>query len=514
VQGEPKKFLLTVPNGWEVTGATGSTLESSEMEGGALALSVSGAARSHAFLVTMERSIDAAKAEVRPVSFPAAQRETGELVVEGEGTMELRATEAGGVKRMDAKEAAPTLRSMTQKSLQAAFRYHRQTGEAPSLQLEWTRYPETRLLSAVAQGATVTTLVTSEGRSMTEVKLSVRNREQPFLKLSLRPGESVVSAEVAGEGVKPVQGSDGSRVPLLRPGFRPTDIYPVSFVIMHSGTPFACKGGAELTLPKMDVPVGLMEWEVFLPQRYKVKDFAGDALNAALFPQAPQFERAEQFARLQSSGGISADTRAGVMVPKGGVAGYVLDQQSAVVPNASIAVTNEASGTVMQAKTDANGRWVVPYVPPGRLRINTELTGFMRETQYIEHTIERSSVIATTLRVGAAADSVVVTAQVAPLQAETSQSLSVNGRNYMALARLTPGVSNNNGGSNSGRANQKQIALQNSQASENVANLRNRVSGVLPVPVEVPKAGSSYRFTRPLVVDEETKVTFTYRDGR
>ena len=49
------------------------------------------------------------------------------------------------------------------------------------------------------------------------------------------------------------------------------------------------------------------------------------------------------------------------------------------------------------------------------------------------------------------------------------------------------------------------------QASANVFNLQQRVAGVLPVAVEVPRAGTSYRFVRPLVVNEETKMTFTYK---
>jgi len=43
---------------------------------------------------------------------------------------------------------------------------------------------------------------------------------------------------------------------------------------MHSGAPFAKKGGSDLSLPKMDVPINLLLWEVFLPEQYKVKDSA------------------------------------------------------------------------------------------------------------------------------------------------------------------------------------------------------------------------------------------------
>jgi len=47
--------------------------------------------------------------------------------------------------------------------------------------------------------------------------------------------------------------------------------------------------------------------------------------------------------------------------------------------------------------------------------------------------------------------------------------------------------------------------------SSNVFNLQRRVAGVLPVRVDVPRAGAAYRFVRPLVLDETTKVSFEYR---
>jgi hypothetical protein len=48
-------------------------------------------------------------------------------------------------------------------------------------------------------------------------------------------------------------------------------------------------------------------------------------------------------------------------------------------------------------------------------------------------------------------------------------------------------------------------------ASANVFNLQQRVAGVLPVAVDVPRTGTSYHFLRPLVVNEETKLAFTYK---
>ena len=298
VQGEPSQFHIDLPEGYEVTGVTGATLDSSETNSGVLTLKVNAPnQRSHQFLISMERSISGEKADAPFLSFKKAQRETGEVLVEGAGTMELTATEGGGLKRMDVKEANPYLRSLAHFPPQAAFRYHKQASETPTLALQWVRFPDGSVLAAVAESATVTTLVTSEGKSLTEVRLVLKNQAQPFLKVALPAGASILSADVGGERVKPVQGPDGSRVPLLRPGFRPTDSYTVSFVFMHSGAPFAKKGGAELSLPTMDIPISLLSWEVFLPEQYKVKDFGGDVIAANLVPQPFREEDAIVYAK-------------------------------------------------------------------------------------------------------------------------------------------------------------------------------------------------------------------------
>jgi hypothetical protein len=82
---------------------------------------------------------------------------------------------------MDVKDANPYLRVLAHFPPQAAFRYHRQPSETPTLALNWVRFPDGSVLAAVAENADVTTMVTSEGKSLTEVKLTVKNQAQPFL---------------------------------------------------------------------------------------------------------------------------------------------------------------------------------------------------------------------------------------------------------------------------------------------------------------------------------------------
>jgi hypothetical protein len=483
VQGEPSQFQLDLPAGYEVTGVTGATLDSTETNSGVLTLKVNAPnRRSHQFLISMERSISGAKADAPFLSFKGAQRETGEVLIEGAGTMELTATEGGGLKRMDVKEANPYLRSLAHFPAQAAFRYHKQTSETPTLALQWVRFPDGSVIAAVAESAVVTTMVTSEGKSLTEVKLILKNQAQPFLKVALPAGVSILSAEVGGERVKPVQGPDGNRVPLLRPGFRPTGTYTVSFVFMHLGAPFAKKGGAELSLPNMDIPINLLSWEIFLPEQYKVKDFGGDVIAANLVPPAFRADTVAYQFEENREAELASNVSMGTLLP-GQLGGIVADPSGAVISNARVTVAQSGTGFSMTTMTDQQGRWVVSNLPTGPIKIKAESSGFKTTVRDAIYDASRPSTYSFALGLGAATETVEVTAAADKL----------SGRDFSELEQL------------------KKNAPQQNTASVNVMNLQRRVAGVLPVAIEVPRAGTSFSFVRPLVLDEETKVTFSYK---
>jgi hypothetical protein len=522
IQGDPTQFVAEIPEGYEVTGVSGATVDTSEVEKGKLIVRLNASApRTHEFLISMERPLSGTKADAPFINFKDTQRETGEVLVEGTGAMELTATEGGGLKRMDLKEVNPYLRSLARFPLQAAFRCHRQPTEIPTLALEWTRFPDSTVLAAVAEHAIVTTLVTVEGRTLTEVKLTVKNQAQPFLKVGLPKGATIVSADVAGEKVKPVQGPDGNRVPLLRAGFRPNGPYEVSFVFMDSGAPFAKKGGSELALPSMDVPISLLEWELFLPEQYKVKDFGGDAIAAYLLPAAlVEDDRAQissTFTNTNGGGGVRANEgldqlaqiapgAAPAQLLPGQIGGFVVDQQGAVIPGAQVTVTSLDRGYTRKATTDSSGHWVVSNFPTGKIKIQVSAKYFKSAIQTnIAYDAGQPSRHDFRMSIGEASTTIEVTSD-APL-IDTSQAQVTN--TFSGTATNTyAGVSENG---RKDRDEKKAEQHTQNSPSANVFDLQKRVAGVLPVRVDVPRAGNSYRFARALVLDEETKVTFSYK---
>ena len=487
IQGEAAEFKLPLPKGFELTTATGNTLASHDDSGNVLTLRVHDPTRrNHQFLIAIERANRETSVEAPLLEFTGAQRETGEVLIEGIGALELTAKESGALRRMDLREAGAITRSLAHAPLQAAFRYNRRGTEAPKLQLDWKEFSDADVLSAVAERATVTTLTNVEGRSLTEVSLRVRNHAQPFLKVELPAGAQLVTAEVEGEPVRPVTGTDGSRVPLLRANLDSSKAYTVSFVYLSSGSRFGKNGSYDMGLPRLDIPVNLLTWEVLLPDRLDVKQFGGNAFAAELFPSAAQnilidgADDNDYEANFWNSSDIST-------LEAGQIGGIVVDPNGAIVPNAAITAVNTQTGMSLSTRSDGEGHWVISGMQPGPVKVTIASPGFMNFQQDLELQASTPFRMGTTLQVGGVAATVTVTdgRGLANLSSGTIRGLEDNAKKTQAAQLNTP--------------------------SQNVFNLQRRIAGILPVRIEVPRSGKSYRFVRPLVLDEETRISFQYK---
>jgi hypothetical protein len=234
------------------------------------------------------------------------------------------------------------------------------------------------------------------------------------------------------------------------------------------------------------VPINLLQWEVFLPERYKVKDFRGDAIAANLLPPASSDVSGEEGEVSGVGGQYNARNIGMVSLLPGQLGGIIVDPSGAVMPNAQVTVTHLDTGAVRNVVTDSSGRWIVSNLPSGRVQITASASGFNRLVRDFSYDGSRPAPLNFALSVGSVSETAIVTTE--------------SGRNIatLDLERLRRDAKKN--------AEKQQMA-----ASSNVFNLQQSISGVLPVRVDLPRAGNSYNFVRPLVLDEETKVTFTYK---
>ncbi len=77
-----------------------------------------------------------------------------------------------------------------------------------------------------------------------------------------------------------------------------------------------------------------------------------------------------------------ASTPTIAQVTTGSILGTVHDSTGAVVPNATVTITDTAKGTISTKQTDASGDYNVPFLIPGTYTVSVEMPGF--QTQHFE----------------------------------------------------------------------------------------------------------------------------------
>lgn len=135
--------------------------------------------------------------------------------------------------------------------------------------------------------------------------------------------------------------------------------------------------------------------------------------------------------------------------------GRVLDPSNAVISGASVVVTNQETNIRFSSQTSDEGTYVVPSLPPGTYRVEVSKQGFktVLKDDVVLH-VQDVIAINFTVPVGSTSESITVIGAVPLVDTETStagtvvdnqqiRQMPLNGRNYLDLMQLVPGVTIN-----------------------------------------------------------------------
>jgi hypothetical protein len=134
------------------------------------------------------------------------------------------------------------------------------------------------------------------------------------------------------------------------------------------------------------------------------------------------------------------------------LSGEILDTTGAAVAQAKVSATSTATNQVHETVSNAAGRYVISLLPPGEYLLSAEAPGFKKLVQTgIVLQINQQAELNLTLQVGQINETMEVTAQAPLLESESSSlgtvvnqqlvnQLPLNGRNFIQLATLSPGV--------------------------------------------------------------------------
>ncbi len=136
----------------------------------------------------------------------------------------------------------------------------------------------------------------------------------------------------------------------------------------------------------------------------------------------------------------------------GSFSGTVSDKAGAVISGANVKITSQATGLTREAKTDDSGHYLVPLLPVSFYTIHVEAQGFgpaeqkdvrlqVDEHRELDFTLQPASV-STSVEVNATEVAVETTTPTLGqvITSEEVAELPLNGRDFVQLATLTPGT--------------------------------------------------------------------------
>src|SRR6267142_5939386 len=139
--------------------------------------------------------------------------------------------------------------------------------------------------------------------------------------------------------------------------------------------------------------------------------------------------------------------------------GTVTDPTGAVVPHASVAARNTATGLERKVQANESGDYLIPLLPIGQYTVTGEAAGFKTSTiTGLTLQVNQEARVDIKLAVGSAAESIQVEAASPVLVTDDSSvgqvvenvaiaNMPLNGRAFWQLAQLTPGAVYTPGGS-------------------------------------------------------------------
>jgi hypothetical protein len=156
---------------------------------------------------------------------------------------------------------------------------------------------------------------------------------------------------------------------------------------------------------------------------------------------------------------LSVSARAQETINSASVGGRVTDPQNAVVPGAQIIAKHTETNVQTETVTDREGRFRFPYLRVGTYEITAHLQGFATATRVLTLTVGAAFELPIPLTLESVNSVVTVTSDPTVLEAARSQiagtvpeaemqTLPMNGRQFLDLALLVPGVSPTNTASN------------------------------------------------------------------
>jgi competence protein ComGC len=273
-----QQFTVELPEHWRNVDFTGAGIRKKEFKDGKWHIGLQDKFwGGYTLVVTYDFPLGRASEEINIGGIHACNvnRETGLIIITSTGGLEIKPSVIkGNITRIDESEIKPADRSLILRPILYAWKY---SASDYFLSLITTRLDQQPLASAVVDRLDLTTVVNDEGQTLTKAIYRIKNKDRVYQRLFL-PAQAQFWACYINNAASVIERDNETLlIPMPKTG-DPNE--PVTVEVVYSQKIKSFKSNLpkriEIAGPKTDSPTSYTEWQLFVPDKYRLVAMAGN----------------------------------------------------------------------------------------------------------------------------------------------------------------------------------------------------------------------------------------------
>lgn len=238
----------------------------------------------HNFVIEVEKILEdeGRLFEFNGIEVCDAERETGFIGAEKISTAQAVPEKSENLDLIDIKDLPAGLINMSDRPLVFGYKYFKHPYK---LRLKITKHEELPVINSIIDKANIITTVLPNGKTLTQMNLTVRNTWKQFLKLEIPEDSEIMTLYVDKKRENASESDKGEiLIPLAR-SQRTDEIYrpfEIELLYLTKSGRHGLWGSNQLEIPTADILISKMLWSVYLPEKYNYIRFSGNVEKEAL----------------------------------------------------------------------------------------------------------------------------------------------------------------------------------------------------------------------------------------
>jgi len=222
--------------------------------------------------------------DISSLNIKNAERDEGYLVIVSKTVSDLEFINLNNIRVIDINEVPKSLKENLK--IKEALKY---LITPYNFELKLIKHKKVLMPISVIKNAIFTSVVLKKGIVLNSILLEIKNNDKPFIEMELNNNTIPLSSFIKGKPVKPIKSEDGKMMLSLPKFTSAKESFWIEIILLSTFENMKKTGEIKIILPVFDITISHLYWKLYLPEKFKYKNFKGNIEKLNYFKTEPPY---------------------------------------------------------------------------------------------------------------------------------------------------------------------------------------------------------------------------------